>query len=289
MMDKNQDMPEQISQPSTTPDRGHSVQAEITDSSSAKSQQNMEVHQHGHLHFKTKWQEYIFQFLMLFLAVFLGFLAENKREHGVEKNKEKEYIQSLIEDLRKDSSLTWSSAESIYEQVKQIDNLQTLFSPDLISGSADMQKCYELSYYIRVYYTVSFNERTISQLISSGNMRLIKTKGVADSVMEYYSLIKSVNEQKQLYYNYINKCLESMYNIYDIEFLRTNLENDSLKPAQVVASRFLTSDPVEFKKLGATMEIGKVIAFLFSNDLIALNDKAIQLLRFLKEQYHIKN
>lgn len=31
----------------------------------------MEVHHHGHVHENKKWKEYIFQFLMLFLAVFL--------------------------------------------------------------------------------------------------------------------------------------------------------------------------------------------------------------------------
>ncbi len=38
--------------------------------------EKMEVHHHGHVHEKKKWKEYLFQFLMLFPAVFLGFLAE---------------------------------------------------------------------------------------------------------------------------------------------------------------------------------------------------------------------
>ena len=40
---------------------------------------------------------------MLFLAVFCGFLAENQREHYVEKTRAKEYATSLLIDLRKDS------------------------------------------------------------------------------------------------------------------------------------------------------------------------------------------
>ena len=43
--------------------------------------ENMEVHKHPHhVTHKKKWGEYILEFLMLFLAVFLGFLAENLRE-----------------------------------------------------------------------------------------------------------------------------------------------------------------------------------------------------------------
>src|SRR5215471_1962360 len=67
--------------------------------------ENMEVHAHelhkapGH-----GWKHYIFEFLMLFLAVFCGFLAENQREHMVERKKEKEYLSSLVGDLKYDTS-----------------------------------------------------------------------------------------------------------------------------------------------------------------------------------------
>jgi len=42
----------------------------------------MEVHQHAHTPRK-KWTHYFWEFLMLFLAVFCGFLAEYKLEHTI--------------------------------------------------------------------------------------------------------------------------------------------------------------------------------------------------------------
>ena len=47
----------------------------------------MEVHAHTHTARK-KWTNYFWEFLMLFLAVFCGFLAENQREHMIEHRKE---------------------------------------------------------------------------------------------------------------------------------------------------------------------------------------------------------
>ncbi len=41
----------------------------------------MEVHHPHHPTHKKKWAEYIIEFVMLFAAVTLGFLAENLREH----------------------------------------------------------------------------------------------------------------------------------------------------------------------------------------------------------------
>ena len=64
----------------------------------------MEVHSHTHTARK-KWTHYFWEFLMLFLAVFCGFLAENQREHMVEHQGKKTYIKSLITDLKGDSTL----------------------------------------------------------------------------------------------------------------------------------------------------------------------------------------
>ena len=63
----------------------------------------MEVHTHTHTARK-RWTHYLFEFLMLFLAVFCGFLAENFREHRVEKERAKVFAQSLFEDLKKDTT-----------------------------------------------------------------------------------------------------------------------------------------------------------------------------------------
>jgi hypothetical protein len=49
----------------------------------------MEVHKHPHhVTHKKKWGEYLLEFFMLFLAVFLGFVAENFEKEqliGIEK------------------------------------------------------------------------------------------------------------------------------------------------------------------------------------------------------------
>ena len=63
----------------------------------------MEVHAHTHTARK-KWTHYFWEFLMLFLAVFCGFLAENIREHTVEKQKAKVLAKSMFEDLKKDTA-----------------------------------------------------------------------------------------------------------------------------------------------------------------------------------------
>jgi hypothetical protein len=66
--------------------------------------ENMETHAH-HLHHAPgeKVWHYFYEFLMLFLAVFCGFLAENAREHYVENERAKELAVNLYNELIADS------------------------------------------------------------------------------------------------------------------------------------------------------------------------------------------
>ena len=63
----------------------------------------MEVHHHAHTDRK-KWTHYFWEFLMLFLAVFCGFLAENIREHKIEQHRAKDFAKSLVQDLQNDTT-----------------------------------------------------------------------------------------------------------------------------------------------------------------------------------------
>lgn len=58
----------------------------------------MEVHHHSH-HPKN-WKEYLSEFFMLFLAVFAGFLAESYLDYRTERHKERDYLVSLVSDLK---------------------------------------------------------------------------------------------------------------------------------------------------------------------------------------------
>lgn len=57
----------------------------------------MEVHHHPHVE-KKNFKEYFLEFLMIFLAVTLGFIAENLREHFSETK----IAHQNIEDYRND-------------------------------------------------------------------------------------------------------------------------------------------------------------------------------------------
>ena len=64
----------------------------------------MEVHHHPDLHHKKKnFKEFFLEFVMIFLAVTLGFIAENVRESISNHEQEKHYVESLVNDLTEDT------------------------------------------------------------------------------------------------------------------------------------------------------------------------------------------
>jgi hypothetical protein len=142
----------------------------------------MEVHHHSH-HPK-KWKEYITEFLMLFLAVSLGFMAENIREHQIEQNREKQYIVSFVADLESDIVNILEGMPRKDARIKAIDTLFQYFNdnPNVTAVPAIIVKKMKRAAYDRSYVR---NTTTINQLKNSGNLRLIQNRKVVDSIASY--------------------------------------------------------------------------------------------------------
>jgi len=148
----------------------------------------MEVHAHTHTERK-KWTHYLWEFLMLFLAVFCGFLAENQREHLVEHNREKQYISSLIQDVQKDTS-------NINYLIKQYESLQTNCD-SVLENFSDAQKFSDVwrrNFFeiLHGYPDFIYTDQTMQQLKNAGGLRLIRNKPVIDSIVAYDAAVRDI-------------------------------------------------------------------------------------------------
>ncbi len=143
----------------------------------------MEVHAHTHTPRK-KWTHYFWEFLMLFLAVFCGFLAENQREHMIEHKREKQYMRSFIYDLQNDTLNLNEGFPRKDQRVVAIDSVFLFFennsSWQKIPGYVyrNMQRTLWDRHYRR-------NSTTNDQLKNAGGLRLIRKENVADSIAAY--------------------------------------------------------------------------------------------------------
>ena len=144
----------------------------------------MEVHHHSHEnHGKKNWKSYFWEFLMLFLAVFCGFLAENQREHMVEHQREKQYMGTMLEDLNADIPLIDSTIINWEIINRSIDTVTNAITFPL--NNIDYPKIYRHLNPAFNIWTFRYNDRTITQLKNSGGFRLIRNKKVANKIIAY--------------------------------------------------------------------------------------------------------
>ena len=69
-----------------------------------------------------KWWKYLLESLMLFIAVALGFLSDNLREQFVDRKKEKQYILSMLEDLKQDTLSIRQNIDFWQARIEGIDS-----------------------------------------------------------------------------------------------------------------------------------------------------------------------
>lgn len=185
----------------------------------------MEVHHHPHVdsdsHRKKRFKEYFLEFLMIFLAVTLGFFAENFREYLANGKREKEYIISLKEDLLTDSTILHGIIPDAQLQYKMLDSLAILLRRAADHQSYDVGRLYYLNFYSSFGLILySQNERTISQIRSTGAYNLIRNKKCRDMITAYYisyeDIIKKEDNDVESWMDDANKMSEKIFNYFQI-------------------------------------------------------------------------
>ena len=157
----------------------------------------MEVHHHPDLHHNKNFKEYFLEFLMIFLAVTLGFFAENIREHISDKRLEKEYISGLISNIQNDTAQLKSLIKDSSLQ-NGIDSLLSINKSRYLNLSVQDSMFYYSIKYLSDENNFEQNDVTITQLKSTGGYRLIK-KNVADSLAVYESKNNDIKGQATFY------------------------------------------------------------------------------------------
>ncbi len=143
----------------------------------------MEVHHHPTIE-KKNFKEYFLEFLMIFLAVTLGFFAENVREDISDNGKEKQYVNSLYDDMRQDSIRINATLGFASRQIQKIDSLIYIINQRL-PDSNEINTAYFCARIATRLFYFEETDRTIQQLNNTGNFRLIKNIALADSIIEY--------------------------------------------------------------------------------------------------------
>jgi len=249
----------------------------------------MEVHAHTHTARK-KWTHYLWEFLMLFLAVFCGFLAENFREHQVERQKGREYIESFYEDLKID---TTRLSYLIGFETKKIATLGQVHGC-YDSLSKNLQPASFLSIIKNSLSNNPFlmDGRTIRQLTNAGGFRLLP-KVDADSIVAYEKNGNNLLEYQQSLYQQTQDNLRNTFNevisFVPYSKLYSDVANIPL-PDATATDEFLLfrTDKVYLNKyFNQLFQYLRVIT-QHRNGLRNFNNRATNQINYFKNKYHFE-
>ena len=243
----------------------------------------MEVHHHHSQPKKEKhFKHYLFEFLMLFLAVSAGFLVENMREHYIENKREKEFIRSYVEDLKQDTAKINANIHLRNAKALIIDSLiKLLNSPDLNRDGAS-------AYYFGRRTTRSTlyqaNDRTIKQLKNAGGLRLIRNQKASNAIMTYDQANDYIDYLQSREFDELSLMYPLLAKLYDGNILETMIHGmDIRRPEGNPALR--TTDKNLVLDLTYYLHQYKTTSIVIITRLRSLLQAATETIQFLQKEY----
>ena len=262
---------------------------------------NMEVHKHPHhVTHKKKWGEYLLEFLLLFLAVFLGFVAENIRETSVEHDREKEYMVTMLEDLKTDVPLLIKTEKDWEESNNSADSVVDAITFPL--ATADLRKAYRHINEALNYWGFSINDRTTTQLKNAGGFRLLRNKKVANSIIAYEQL-NNINTAMAGQHNSYWETVINLRNKVFVQEIITKIYNKyQYNPVPLSANSWIDS-MINKNKIPLQAEAQSALLFEFKNALLSYKQDYIgnmkmgyddllkyqqELITLISKEYHLE-
>ena len=250
----------------------------------------MEVHAHTHTPRK-KWTHYLWEFIMLFLAVFCGFLAEYQLEHKIENQRAKEFAESLVDDLKKDTVQFISDIKEIDFVAPRIDTFRTLAQTNKIT-SFPGGTWYYYARFTSYYFSFIPNDATIEQLKSSGSLRYFKNHEVINAIAQYDKVCRRIKDLFNYEQPINNKMIELRNKIFIAanfdSIMKFNTPREKINSFMKKEIKFLDSNPatiIELANFCQTSVVDSYYRRLKYQDALKF---ASDLMRLLKNEYHFE-
>ena len=253
----------------------------------------MEVHHHPHVE-KKGFKEYFLEFLMIFLAVTMGFIAENIREKISEYKLLKEYAASLVKDLELDSSQLLTYRNYYRYASGNVDTLLQLLANNN-PQNIPTGKLYWYGLFGGAHNSFVPNDATMQQIKSTGALRYFSTS-IASAIASYDRLCRNIENEQEIDRNIYADVRNSRAQIF--EFRYNEMANDIYRGNKKIYSRakidsFMESNPpvlsydkTLFNQYAEMMRSRFLHSYAQNADSLLV--KAGELISILKTNYHLQ-
>ncbi|MGZ3777284.1 MAG: hypothetical protein ACXVI9_06760 [Mucilaginibacter sp.] len=197
----------------------------------------MEVHHHPQLHHEKKpWKEYFLEFLMIFLAVTMGFFAETIRENISESGKAKELAKSLYQEVYADSINMQSKITLREEKDLQLNYFRKyVLDSSLTKLSDKFYPSFTWSFVLTSTIIFDPNDGILNQLRNSGTLRYFKGIELQNAISRMNVAILNVRNRNNQEYAFVEEFTRPfLLKHYDFKFQDDFTKNGKLSILQAI-------------------------------------------------------
>lgn len=247
------------------------------------------------------WSKHLWEFLMLFLAVFCGYLANYQLDAKIERDKAKELAKSFYEELRSDSVTAVEKLHNRFLLDEALKYLSTYFKD---SSLTNVSKQFALNFDKGLGFRTPsvFEPRTVivDQLQSSGSLRYFKNQDLQNTIGDLIVVIKNIYDRQEIESEYRNEYINPIYmSHYDYDY-GTVLRSKGTTVFEAVKNYETNNEIIPFKLNGLEDFNRKAnvnaVNFFFRNVLTTTRTVHMQkyievnarLLELLRNEYHLK-
>ncbi len=243
----------------------------------------MEVHAHTHTPRK-KWTHYLWEFLMLFLAVFCCFLAEYQLEHKIEKDRSKQYIRSFYDDLHinfRTLSRILTSNERKTAAFSDIFLCYDTLSENLTNTAclANMVK------HSMWFLTIAFADGTLGQLKNAGGLRLLN-KEDRDSIISYDNYIRNYRDWEATAMQHSQDNVRNTFDVLGHFQANKFLYTDSISTDKIPV--LFSTDKNSVNKMFNVLFRYKELIFRQNIWMTDIKEKTKALVNYFNSKYHFQ-
>lgn len=197
----------------------------------------MEVHHHPQLEHKPKpWKEYLLEGLMIFLAVFMGFIAETVRENISESSHAKELAKSLYQEVYADSVNMQSKLSMRAEKDRELNYfMQYVKDSSLVNPSDKFYLSFTWSFVMTTTIIFEPNDGILTQLRNSGTLRYFKGTGLQNAISRMNVAALNVRNRNTQEYAFVEEFGRPfLLKHYDFTFHNEWTQNGRLSNLQAI-------------------------------------------------------
>jgi len=235
----------------------------------------------------SKYLKYaIGEIVLVVIGILIALQINNWNEANKERDLEVKFMLSLHEDLQADTTNLNDLIKRNELQIKQLDTVLKYYHT--------LAKGFNNTIWSNLYSTINYRnfiytDRTIKQLKSTGDLKLIHDRSLTNKIIEYdsyvFKLLTSYYTDLEFYYQLNN---QSYFELIDYESFENDANSKTIEAMENEGKNYLLlDDRASLGKFNNSIRHFKYDLELIKNYEIEIKNHALELMKKIEDSYNL--